>query len=97
MAATLEWECRRTLCKNFIEPRNRGDVAVRNRMHALTRSSFSFLDHLTKYYLHRAKLMSKREKHPNIVEYALCVKESDAKTMTSYKMCVFDLVRFLGI
>lgn len=57
-------------------------------LHRAEESSFQFLDQLTKYFLRRAK---KRVKYPDIEEYALCIQESDAKTLTSYKLCLFDL------
>jgi hypothetical protein len=64
---------------------------VVQELHRAEESSFQFLDQLTKYFLRRAKLISKRTKYPDIEEYALCIQESDAKTLTSYKLCLFDL------
>ncbi len=64
-------------------------------LHRAEESSFSYMESIPKQLFHRAKLLCKRDKYPTINEWSICIRENDAKTLTSYKMvraCVVCVV-----
>jgi len=54
-------------------------------------SGFSVLEGMTKYYVTRAKLVSKILKHPNIHDYRQSVLELDEKELINLRLCCLDL------
>jgi len=54
-------------------------------------SGFSVLESITKYYVTRAKLVTKALKHPNISDYRQSVLELDEKELINLRLCCLDL------
>jgi len=54
-------------------------------------SGFSVLESMTKYYVTRAKLVTKVLKHPNIQDYRQSVLELDEKELINLRLCCLDL------
>jgi len=54
-------------------------------------SGFSVLESMTKYYVTRAKLVSKALKYPNIHDYRQSVLELDEKELINLRLCCLDL------
>jgi len=54
-------------------------------------SGFTLLESITKYFVTRAKLVSKILKHPNIEDYSQTVIELDEKEFINLRLCCLDL------
>jgi proteasome activator subunit 3 (PA28 gamma) len=54
-------------------------------------NAFSTLDTISKYYLQRAKLVTKRKKYPQIEDYARCIVETDEKVYVTLRLSLMDL------
>jgi len=54
-------------------------------------SGFAVLESMTKYFVTRAKLVSKVIKYPNIEDYRQCVIELDDKEFVNLRFCALDL------
>jgi proteasome activator subunit 3 (PA28 gamma) len=54
-------------------------------------SGFAVLENMTKYYITRAKLISKVLKYPGVADYRQSVVELDEKEYINLKLCCLDL------
>jgi len=54
-------------------------------------SGFAVLENMTKYYVTRAKLVSKLEKYPHIPDYHQSIVELDEKEYINLRLCCLDL------
>jgi len=54
-------------------------------------SGFAVLESMTKYFVTRAKLVTKVIKHPTIEDYKQCVLELDDKEFVNLRFCALDL------
>jgi proteasome activator subunit 3 (PA28 gamma) len=54
-------------------------------------SGFAVLESMTKYFVTRAKLVTKVIKHPSIEDYRQCVIELDDKEFVNLRFCALDL------
>jgi len=54
-------------------------------------NAFSLLEQMTKYYVSRAKLVSKVLKYPEIEDYKQSIRELDEKEWINMRLCVSDL------
>jgi len=54
-------------------------------------SGFAVLESVTKYFVTRAKLVSKVQKYPNILDYRQSVMELDEKEFINLRLCCLDL------
>jgi len=54
-------------------------------------SGFAVLESMTKYFVTRAKLVSKVQKYPNILDYRQSVMELDEKEFINLRLCCLDL------
>lgn len=60
-------------------------------------SAFNGMDTISKYFLQRAKLVTKRVKYPKIADYDRCVKETDEKLFYTLKLVLMDLRNNTGL
>jgi len=54
-------------------------------------SAFAVLDGITKFFLTRAKVVTKLIKYPNVEDYFRAVAEIDEKEFTNIHICIMDL------
>jgi len=54
-------------------------------------SAFAVLDGITKFFLTRAKVVTKLIKYPNVEDYFRAVAEIDEKEFTNIQICIMDL------
>jgi len=54
-------------------------------------NAFNALDTISKYYLQRAKLITKRNKYPMLEDYARCIRETDEKVYITMRLSMMDL------
>jgi len=54
-------------------------------------SAFAVLDSISKYYMQRAKLVTKVMKYPNVKDYQLCIWELDEKEYTWLRLTAIDI------
>jgi len=54
-------------------------------------AGFSVLENMTKYFVTRAKLVTKALKHPHIDDYRQSVMELDEKQFINLRLCALDL------
>jgi len=54
-------------------------------------SGFAVLESMTKYFVTRAKLVTKVLKYPNVEDYRQTVKELDDKEFVNLRFCALDL------
>jgi len=78
-----------------IEDGNNFGVSIQEEtVNELTRaedSGFAVLESMTKYYVTRAKLVSKVLKYPSVQDYRQSVIELDEKEFINLRMCCMDL------
>jgi len=78
-----------------IEDGNNFGVSIQEEtVNELTRaedSGFAVLESMTKYYVTRAKLISKVLKYPSVQDYRQSVVELDEKEFINLRMCCMDL------
>eukprot|EP01116_Phalansterium_solitarium_P006097 TRINITY_DN18411_c0_g1_i1.p1 TRINITY_DN18411_c0_g1~~TRINITY_DN18411_c0_g1_i1.p1 ORF type:complete len:240 (-),score=55.59 TRINITY_DN18411_c0_g1_i1:908-1627(-) len=78
-----------------IEDGNNFGVSIQeetvNELGRSEEACFSVLESIAKYYLTRAKLVSKCLKHPEIDDYRQTVAEMDQKEYIGQRLCVLDL------
>merc|ERR1711991_621928 len=60
-------------------------------------NAFSTLDTISKYYLQRAKLVTKRKKYPQVEDYSRCIIETDEKVYVTLRLSLMDLRNFYGL
>jgi len=54
-------------------------------------SGYSILESLTKYYISRAKIITKIQKYPDVDDYKMSLYELDEREYTNLKYCFVDL------
>lgn len=60
-------------------------------------SAFTVVESIAKYYLSRAKLITKALKYPNIEDYKMCLTDLDEKEYINLKLCCLDLANNFAI
>jgi len=78
-----------------IEDGNNFGVSIQeetvNELSRAEDSGFAVLESMTKYFVTRAKLVSKVLKYPNVQDYRQSVVEIDEKEFINLRMCCMDL------
>lgn len=54
-------------------------------------NAFNALDTISKYYLQRAKLITKRNKYPLVEDYRQCIRQTDEKVYITMRLSLMDL------
>jgi len=78
-----------------IEDGNNFGVSIQeetvNELSRAEDSGFAVLESMTKYFVTRAKLMSKLLKYPTIEDYQQSILELDEKEFINLRLCALDL------